>query len=71
MKLVPLLAGAVLIYFGYEDVTSELQKLKGWALIVLGIVSILSAFHSSKSKDTCSAYEGNGNYSGDRDSSGE
>jgi len=49
MKIINLAIGAVFTWLGGEKVTSENPDIVGWILLVIGIVTILSAFSSSNS----------------------
>jgi len=49
MKIINLVVGAVFTWFGVENVTSENPDFVGWTLLVIGILTILSAFSSSNS----------------------
>lgn len=43
-----MIVGALFAWFGYEGVASENPDFIGWVLLVIGIITILSAFSSSK-----------------------
>ncbi|MCF2908499.1 hypothetical protein L1285_09195 [Pseudoalteromonas sp. DL2-H2.2] len=64
MKLIPLIAGFAVAYIGYEKLTSEPPEQVGWLIIAGGVVFILSAFNTSKSKSELSIELDNGGSDG-------
>ena len=49
MKIINLAIGAVFTWFGGENLLSENPNFVGWILLIIGIITILSAFLSSNS----------------------
>ena len=48
MKIINLVIGAALTWFGGKNLYSENPEFMGWILLVIGIITILSAFSFSK-----------------------
>ena len=49
MKIINLVVGAVFTWLGVENLSSENPDFIGWILLIMGIITILSAFSSSNS----------------------
>ncbi|WP_448569973.1 hypothetical protein [Thalassotalea ganghwensis] len=58
MKIINLVIGAVFIWIGGEKVASESPAVLGWVLLVIGVVTLLSAFASTTGKGSHSSADG-------------
>ena len=48
MKVIQLIIGAALAYFGFQDVAAEPPEPMGWVLVFIGAIVVLGSFTSSR-----------------------